>query len=128
MADVIRVEFDTERPLKARHRFLREAVRVSGRSISELLNDPFGGWPYLLQATVNAKTVQPITLDKASDLIDIYRDKHQSIEGLATVLAKLLSDYVKVEATPTTEEDEAAEAAGEAPKAGSPAGTGLLDG
>lgn len=120
MADVIRLEFDKERPLKVRHRFIRDAVRVSGRSISELIGDPFGGWPYLIQALVNAKTTQPITLDKASDLIDDYREKNQSIKGIAEALNKLLSDYVNLESTPTEDEEASAAENDTVPNAASP--------
>jgi len=113
-----------ERKLKARHRRLRDAVRVSGKSISELLGDPFGGWPFLIQALINAKAVKPITLDDASDLIDDYRDHHSSIKGLAEALGKLMGDYVSLEATPTEDETAAAEATDTVPKGGTPDATG----
>ncbi len=122
MAEVVRVDFGEkgERPLKARHRQLREAVRMSGKPLNELIVDPFGGWPFLLQAMVNAKTAKAITLDEASELIDAYRDRHQGLKELGRTLDTLCSHYVSVEATPTDDEQADAEAQGTTPNADSP--------
>lgn len=71
--DFVRVQFDgTERvKLRFRHRDLRDAVNESGKSIQELFNDQFGGWPYLIKYAMRA--ARPgFTLDAASDLIEIW--------------------------------------------------------
>src|SRR5688500_11872079 len=103
---VVRLEFDRERKLKPKHKYLREAVRQSGRSITELLNDPFNGYPWLLQAllTPSAQTNETITLDKCSEFIDIYCDKHGSIVGLSQGLTKCVMSYMGIEAQPTADE------------------------
>ncbi len=107
--EVVKVEFDVERKLLCRHRYMREAVRASGKSITELVNDPFGGYPYLVQALLAArwKDDKPLTIDKASDLIDDYVDKHKSLDGLTKALIKALSSYLHIEVTATDDDDDA---------------------
>lgn len=121
---VVRLEFDKVRKLKARHRNLRDAVRTSGKSITELLTDPFGGYPYLVQALLvpSADRNESITLDKASDFIDLFIEKHKSIEPLTRGLIEALSAYLHVEMTPTEDEKDAD---GNLPNAGTPGRPGL---
>lgn len=108
---VVRLEFDKERKLKARHKFIRDAVNNSGKSIAQLVNDPFGGYPYILQALLQPGSRDTITLDKASELIDAYLDRHESIDGLTKGIIECLSGYLHIEVTPAdSEEDEGNEA------------------
>lgn len=104
----LRITFDKERKLKARHKFIREAVRTSGKAITELLQDPFGGFPYLVQALLQpgAPINEPITIDKASDLIDAFVDNGGRIEDLQSKLVLLLQSYMRIEVTPTPDEEE----------------------
>jgi hypothetical protein len=124
LTSVVRLDFGDgkQRKLKCRHKFLREAVRVSGKSVTELINDPFGGYPYLLQALLQPGSTEGITLDKASDLIDSYLDAHNNIKGLTTALVQVISGYLQIEMTPT--EDEESED-GTVPNADSPVAPGL---
>ena len=126
MAKVSRLDFGdgVTRKLKCRHRFMREAVRASGKSITELASDPFGGYAYLLQALLQPGSKDPISLDRASELIDLYMDNHDGMTGLTKALSEALTGYLSIEATPT--EDEANEA-GTLPNADSPAAPGLSD-
>jgi len=110
MADVVRITFDKERKLKPKHKYLREAVRVSGKSITELITDPFGGFPFLVQALLQPSGAvgEHISLDKASDLIDEFFEKGGTVEKLQKALVQSLSGYLQIESTPTSDEDEEA--------------------
>ncbi len=103
-----KIVFDKERKLKARHRYIRNAVIQSGKSINELISDPFGGAPYLLSALLQpgASSTETITIDRASDLIDIFVDNGGSVEELVTQMATLVKNYLQLENTPTQEETE----------------------
>ncbi len=104
---VVKVVFDKERKLLCRHKYIREAVRQSGKSISELVNDPFGGYPFLIQALLAPRWIdkEPLTLDKASDLIDTYVDENHSMHGLTRALVQSLSGYLHIEQQPTDDEE-----------------------
>ena len=119
-ASVVRIDFGDgkgPRKLKCRHKFIRDVVRTSGKSISELINDPFGGYPFLLQALLAPVSRDGISLDQASALIDSYLDANHDIAGLTKALIQALSGYLNIEMTPT--EDETGED-GIAPNADSP--------
>lgn len=105
---VVRLEFDKVRKLKARHRFIRDVVRASGKSVTDLVQDPFGGHPFLIQAllTPSSAVNESISLDKASDLLDAYYDKGGTVEKLRNALIDVLGQYLHVESTPTQEEEE----------------------
>ncbi len=118
MADFARVIFDKERKLKARHRHLRDAVVSSGKPITELINDPFGGMPYVLLALLRGGSPEALDLNKASDFIDIYVDKHEDLGTLQKTIIDVLSGYLHIEQTPT--EDDPKEAEGEAPAPAGP--------
>jgi hypothetical protein len=116
---VVRIELDRPRKLKCKHRHIRDAVRESGRSITDLLNDPFGGYPYVLRALLlPGAQDESITIDRASDLIDIYLEKNKSIEGLSRALVQALQAYLHIEAAPVEGDED------QAPNAGAPASPG----
>ena len=100
------LEFDKRRKLKCKHKHIRDAVRASGKSVVELLNDPFGGWPFLLSALLipGVAMDEAMSLDKASDLIDIFVEKHGSLKGLGTGLSQALAGYLHIEITPSEDE------------------------
>jgi len=70
---------DGRRKLRFRHKDLRDLVDATNKSVKELLDDPWGGWPYLLQYGLRWAD-QKITLDKASDLIDAWVQSHPDEE------------------------------------------------
>jgi hypothetical protein len=119
---VVRVEFDRPRKLICKHRHIRDAVLESKKSIIELMSDPFGGYPYLIRALLQPSAAhgEAITIDKASDLIDVYLSKHGSLEGLSKALLQALSAYLHVEVTPTEDE----QTGDEPPNAATPDGPG----
>lgn len=107
-ATVVRLMFDRERKLKAEHRFLREARRQSNKSIQELLNDPFDGYPWLLQALLeldNKANEPTLTLNRASELIDIYLKKGGKMPELGQALLNCVSAYMGIEHRPAEGED-----------------------
>jgi len=122
---VRRLEFDRVRKLKPRMRYVRDAVRASGKSVTELVGDPFGGHPFLIQALVqpSANQGENISLDDASDLLDEYYDKGGTIKKMRETLMEVLSAYLHVEATPTDAESEG----DDAPNGASPAPPGPTD-
>jgi hypothetical protein len=109
------------RKLKCRHRYMRDAVKASGRSVFELAGDPFGGYPYLLQALLQPGSTTPISLDKASELIDTYLDHHEGLSGLTKAISDALSGYLSIEITPV---DDEADDAGTLPNAATPVAPG----
>lgn len=104
----VKVVFDRERKLKARHRFVRDAVIQSGKSIQELLADPFGGFPYILQALLKpaAPSNEVLSLNVASDLLDVYFDNGGKAEALQAEFVKVLGPFIDVENKPTQEEQD----------------------
>jgi hypothetical protein len=84
VAEVVRLVFgagkdQVRHKIAYRHRDLRDVVDVTGKSVVDLLNDPFGGWPYLLQ--FGRRQYDPkVTKDQASDLIDAWLDDHPDNE------------------------------------------------
>ena len=101
------LEFDRRRKLHARHRYVRECVRASGKPVTELVQDPFGGHPFLIQAllTASASEKENITLDKASDLLDAYYDKGGTLDDLRNALMEVLSAYLHIEQRPAPGEE-----------------------
>jgi hypothetical protein len=104
---ILRLEFDKVRKLKVQHRYLRQACQSSGKSIVELVNDPFGGYPYVLQALLLPTWIddKPCSIDKASDLIDAYVEKAGGLDGLTKAFIQLLQGYLHIETTPASDED-----------------------
>jgi hypothetical protein len=101
VADVVYLTIDKPRKLIFRHKDIRDAVIASGKQITELFGDPFVGWPYLLQAGLRFQDPK-FTLDKASELIDLWVDKHkaddQPLAGLSDKLQEALeaSNFIKI--------------------------------
>lgn len=103
---IARITFDKERKLKATHgaisRVLTLAQKELGRPVSivELNNDVFVGQRLLIMALL-APGLQneTLTLDKVSDLIDVYRKAGGSLTDLQTAVTKLLAEYLGVEMT-----------------------------
>jgi hypothetical protein len=104
----VRIDFGDgkgQRKLKPKHKNVSDAVRDSGRSIGELINDPFNGYRYLLRALL-APTYGALSLDKCSELIDSYIEanreesvatKKPALNGLTEALVESLSDWLTIE-------------------------------
>jgi hypothetical protein len=105
--NIARIEFDKERKLKPKHRYIRAAVQNASRdagqtkSVADLTLDPFSGHPYLIQALLapNWTDKEALTLDQASDLIDDYYEKGGKPIDLQNGLVTLLADYLHIEVT-----------------------------
>ncbi len=109
MADqFIRITFtqvDGRRKMRFRQRDLRDVVLLTKRPIGELMGDPFGGWPYLLQHGL--RSYDPtLTLDQASDLMDQWihesdpeGDKTRTLDELGQKLLDALnaSGFVRID-------------------------------
>jgi hypothetical protein len=108
--EVVKIQFKAnEDPVKLypMHRYLRQAVHDSGKSIGELMSDPFDGYPYLLRALLTPgkdRLAKQLTLDDCSDRIDDYRKTHKGLEGLTEALVKVLALYLHIETKPREEE------------------------
>jgi hypothetical protein len=70
---------DGRRKLRFRHKDLRDVAESTKRTIKELLDDPWNGWPYLLLYGLRESDPR-MTLDKASELIDKWCDSHPNEE------------------------------------------------
>jgi hypothetical protein len=78
--DISSATLDGRRKLRFRHKDLRDAVESTKKSIRELLDDPWGGWPYLLYYGLREQDPK-ITLDKSSALIDAWCESHPDEEA-----------------------------------------------
>lgn len=119
--------FDRERKLKARMGPLMNAVRSSGKPAHELIQDPFAGHPFLIQALLGptAATSETITLDKAVKLLDLYYEKGGTYEALKKALDKCLTGFLHIETTP---DDDERDREGELPNGDTPDATGPSEG
>jgi hypothetical protein len=119
----VRVVFDKERKLYARHEYMREAVRMSGKSITELMDDPFFGYAYVLWALLQPGaqgTSERIDLNKSSRLIDKFFDNGGTLRELNQHLSLAVESYLRIENTPTDEEEDAGGPNAESPDAPGP--------
>jgi hypothetical protein len=110
------------RKLKGRHRFIADAVRKSGKSMADLIGDQWAGWPFLLVALMRESWEaekgqrQVLTVDVASDLMDLYIKTHQApgeqpMQDIGRMLIDAMKPYLAIEQTKTDDEE------GEAPNA-----------
>jgi hypothetical protein len=114
-----------ERKLKARHRHIADAVRKSGKSMAELIGDQWAGWPFLMVALLrdewdDQKERKALTVDVASDLMDLYIKTHQEpdeqpMQEIGRKLIDALKPYIAIEASKPEDE------VGDAPNAGTQA-------
>lgn len=133
MADLIKIrgsiakiQFDQERTLIPKHKYIRNAVIASGKSLLQLLDDPFGGIPFVLQALIEPALPegQDFSIDQASDLIDQYLQNARTanmkapMRELQKALLTILADYLYIELKSKT--DVPAETDEEVPNAPSP--------
>lgn len=85
------------RKLKVVNQIVRDVVIISGKSIGELMRDPFGGYPYLMQALVQAGEPGNVTLNEGSKLIDLYLQNVGTMEELQKMLIRLFAMYLVIE-------------------------------
>jgi hypothetical protein len=120
MAEVVRLVIGKGKPLDEQERYkivyrtrdLRDVTENTGKSVFDLLNDPFGGWPHLLH--YGLRFAHPkITKDGAADLIDKWKDDDQANEyaKLGEMLMQALenSGFVKFPKAGDVKEDDAGE-------------------
>ena len=110
----VRIHLDQRRKLRYKHKDLRDAVAESGKSIGELLTDPFGGWPYLLRFGLRWQDLK-VSIDKASEFIDLWCEEPdpdtkqvRTLDQLGLLLLEALnlSGFVKIEAEKPLDEKE----------------------
>ncbi len=104
MADTfVRIDLDLKRKLRFKHKDLRDLVASTGKSIGELFSDPFGGWPHIMLHALRHQDLK-LTLDKCSEFIDLWVEKHADEEApLNSLGEKLLealnaSGFVRIKA------------------------------
>jgi hypothetical protein len=108
MADnkYVEVLLDRPRRLVFRHKDLRDAVNTSKRSIGDLMGDPFGGWPVLLQHGLRHKDTS-LSLDDCSEMIERWvqagtndgQTPVQALRNLSDKLTRALENtgFIKIE-------------------------------
>jgi hypothetical protein len=100
MADNKYVEVFLDRPrrLVFRHKDLRDAVNTSKRSIGDLIGDPFGGWPVLLQHGLRHKDTT-LSLDDCSEMIERWVQAGQPLKDLSDKVIRALENtgFIKIE-------------------------------
>jgi hypothetical protein len=100
---------DRPRVLKYQHRDLRDAVNTSGKTIVGLLDDVFGGWPYLLQYGLRWKDSR-LTLDDCSALIERWIEQDgNTLRGLSDKLIEAVEQtgFIKIQRPDDPEEADA---------------------
>jgi hypothetical protein len=135
MADLIKIrgsiakiQFDQERTLIPKHKYIRNAVLASGKNLLELLDDPWGGLPFVIQALIEPGLPQgeDFTIDQASELIDKYLENARlenvkaPMRQLQKALLTILMDYCSIEFQAKKEPVALEEEAGGAPNVPSP--------
>jgi hypothetical protein len=100
----VAVQFDTRRKLVFRQQDLRDVVTATKRTVGDLFDDPFAGWPYLIQYGLRLQDNR-ITLNQASEFMDNWVDmpdpetkEERTLDQLRDVLLEALSasGFVKI--------------------------------
>lgn len=122
--EIVRIQFSEgggRKKLRFKHKDLRDAQQVSGKSVAELLGDKFGGWPYLLMFAQRSFD-RTMTVDKASDQIDEWVDqpdpetkKDRTLDELGLKLLDAI--YASKFIVPDKEKDEEAPEGNATPEA-----------
>jgi hypothetical protein len=111
MAQKVLIDLDKKRVLMFRHKELRDLVNDTGKSIGELMSDPFGGWPHVLRYGLRYQD-NKVTLDQCSDFIDIWVEAHKDepspMKSLCDKLMEALdaSGFIKLTAEGAAESAE----------------------
>jgi hypothetical protein len=122
MAEVVRLVIGKGEPIDKQERYkivyrtrdLRDVTENTGKSVFDLLNDPFGGWPHLLH--YGLRFAHPkITKDGAADLIDKWRADDPEVNEYAKLGELLMqaleaSGFVKFPKAGDVKDDDAGEA------------------
>ena len=88
------VELILDRPgrkLYFHHQDLRDAVKDSGKSIGELLGDPFDGWNHLLHKGLRYQDPK-LTLARVSEFIDMWIANGNTLEQLGDQITQALEN------------------------------------
>jgi hypothetical protein len=117
MADAfVRIELDVRRKLRYKHKDLRDVCEATKKDIGQLFNDPFNGWPYLLLYGLRWQDLK-LTLDKCSEFIDLWVERHQDekfpMQSMGSTLLEALnaSGFIRIEAEGTLKDDDDKESA-----------------
>ena len=94
---------DKPRKLRFRHLDLKDVVATTNKSMTDLLNDPFFGWAHLLAFGLRFEDPK-ITVNRASELIDVYLEKSEpdgtlhKLEDIGIKLTEALeaSGYIRI--------------------------------
>lgn len=100
--------------IKFRHNDMRQVVEQTKRSIGDLLDDQFGGWPYLLMAGLRQQHPR-ITVTDASNYIDQLIGEGMPMRdiGMKLVDAAVAAGYIELERPEKPEKPEKPESAEE---------------
>jgi hypothetical protein len=120
--EVVRLVIGKGKPVDQQERYkiiyrmrdLRDVTEATGKSVFDLLNDPFGGWPHLLHFGLRF-AYPKMTPDGAADLIDRWKDDDPEVNEYAKLGELLMnaleaSGFVKFPKAGEVKEDEAGEA------------------
>lgn len=82
--------------LKYRHKNLKDVVARTGKSITQLFEDPFDGWPHLLAEGLRHQHPR-ITADDACELIDAWMDDGHELKDIQDKVLDALTEtgYLK---------------------------------
>lgn len=109
-----KIEFDKIRKLKPTHGAISNALAAASRdlgrqvSVGEMVVDVFNGQRYLLQALLAPALAsnENLTLNRVSELVDIYRDKGGTVADLQHAMTAVLADYLGIEMAADDEDDD----------------------
>ena len=77
--------------LKFRSKVLYDLTKRGGKTVMELMADPFGGWPDLLWAGL-LKDHPDLTPSNANSLIDAFVDEGKDYSEIGTLIKKGLTE------------------------------------
>lgn len=118
MTEVVRLVIGKGKPVTDQERYkivaramdLRDVCETTGKSVFDLLNDPFAGWPYLLQFFLR-ESFPRFTKNDVAALIDRWLKDGNEYDQLGKMLMQALENGRFVSFPKSSEEDGEGEAA-----------------
>lgn len=118
MTEVVRLVIGKGKPADQQERYkivaramdLRDVCETTGKSVFDLLNDPFAGWPYLLQFFLR-ESFPRLTKNDVSAIVDRWLKDGNEYDQLGKMLMQALENGRFVSFPKASEEESEGEAA-----------------
>jgi hypothetical protein len=99
MTEVVRLSIGKGKPIDQQERYkivaramdLRDVCETTGKSVFDLLNDPFAGWPYLLQFFLR-QDYPRLTKNDVANIVDKWLKDGNEYDQLGKMLMQALEN------------------------------------